>query len=174
MSTLNLCFNHFVYSTAFYLLHARYLLLSIFQGKLDNNPIIPAWNSNPPHNCLLYSFKHPSLLKNLPAIQHVALPQNGLLASFKPIVNYLRCYQGLIHLYSTAAWRYLERRGVRKLEGQSRKNLLNRKLIKGAYKDRGAQWGCNHTVLKGQAGRFAQWGLWCPYNTSHLSAFNPW
>lgn len=93
----------------------------------------------------------------------------GLLASSKPIVNYLRCYQGLIHLYSTAVWRYLEKRSVRKPEGQSPKNLLNRKLIKGAYKDRGSQWRRNHTVLKGQTGRFAQWGLWCPYNTSKIT-----
>lgn len=50
-------------STAFYLLPARYSP-SIFQGKLDNNPLIPPWNSNPPHNCLLHSFKLPSLLKN--------------------------------------------------------------------------------------------------------------
>lgn len=66
-------------------------------------------------------------------------------------------------------WRYLERRGVRKLEGQSPKNLLNIKLIKEAYKDWGSQWGHNHAILKGQAGRFAQWGLQCPYNTSRIT-----
>lgn len=64
-----------------------------------------------------------------------------LLASSEPIVNYLRCYQGLIHLYSTAAWRYLESRGVRKLEGHSPKNLLNRKLIKKALQRQGSTMG---------------------------------
>lgn len=64
-------------------------------------------------------------------------PTNGLLTSSKPIINYLRCYQGLIHLYSTASWRYLEGSSVRSPEGQRPQNLLNRKLIKKAYGDRG-------------------------------------
>lgn len=64
-------------------------------------------------------------------------PTNGLLASSKPIINYLRCYQGLIHLFSTAAQRYLEGSSVRNPESQRPQNLLNRKLIKKAYGDRG-------------------------------------